>query len=347
MLSNAQISGNQALRIGPVALGGRAFLAPMSGVTDIGMRRAARQFGASLVVSEMVASDDYARGGAESRLRAEGAGVDPHAVQIAGCEPRWMGEAARLAEASGAAIIDINMGCPAKRVTGGYAGSALMRDLDLAQRLIEATVAAVEIPVTLKMRLGWDVNSLNAPELARRAEGMGIKLVTVHGRTRCQFYTGKADWLAVRAVRDAVSIPLVVNGDCETLADAQTMLARSGADAVMIGRAAVGRPWLVGAIAQGLETGQQGGPPAPGARQDAACAHLVSLLGTMGKDKGLRHARKHLAAYARHAGADETLRRRLVTSDCAGEVLRLLGSVFEAAASAPGAIGGPAQQEAA
>ena len=200
----------------------------MSGVTDVGMRRMAVRFGASLVVSEMVASDDYVRGDEESRVRAEGAGLDLHVVQIAGCDPHWMGEAARLAEASGASIIDINMGCPAKRVTGGYAGSALMREPDLALRLIEATVAAVSIPVTLKTRLGWDEHSLNAPDLARAAENAGIALVTIHGRTRCQFYKGRADWSAIRAVRDAVTIPLVANGDCASLADARAMLKKDG-----------------------------------------------------------------------------------------------------------------------
>ena len=317
----------QPLHIGPVALDGRVFLAPMSGVTDIGMRRIARRFGASLVVSEMVASDDYVRGGEASRLRAEGAGVDPHVVQIAGCQPRWMAAAARLAEASGAGVIDINMGCPAKRVTGGYAGSALMRDLSLALQLIEATVNAVKIPVTLKMRLGWDHASLNAPELAARAEAAGVKLVTVHGRTRCQFYTGKADWRAVQAVKQAVSIPVVVNGDCATMADAKTMLAQAGADAVMIGRAAVGRPWLVGQLARGL-AGQAESPPSPAERLAAAREHLDSLLTTMGAEKGLRHARKHLSAYAEHAGAGQALRLRLVTSNNPVEVFGLLCAVF-------------------
>ena len=331
MSAIAQKSGISALCIGPLALDGRAFLAPMSGVTDIGMRRIARRFGASLVVSEMVASDDYARGSAEARLRAEGSGVDPHVVQIAGCQPRWMAEAARLAEASGAAVVDINMGCPAKRVTGGYAGSALMRDLDVALQLIEATVSAVKIPVTLKMRLGWDERSLNAPELARRAEAGGVRLVTVHGRTRCQFYTGKANWAAISAVKAAVTIPVVVNGDCEDLDGARQMLAQSGADAVMIGRAAVGRPWLVGAIAKGLATGRQPAPPPAAERADAACDHLDSLIATMGAAKGLRHARKHLSAYALHAGADDPMRLRLVTSDSPAEIFRLLREVFAGA----------------
>ena len=235
------------LRIGPVELDGLAVLAPMSGVTDVGMRRIARRFGASLVVSEMVASDDFVRGDEESRLRAEGSGLDLHVVQIAGREPSWMGEAARLAEATGAAIVDINMGCPAKRVTGGYAGSALMRAPDLALKLIEATVRGTSVPVTLKMRLGWDADCLNAPEIARRAQDAGVHMITIHGRTRNQFYKGRADWRAIRAVVEATSLPLVANGDCASLDDARRMLAASGAAGVMIGRAAVGRPWLVGA----------------------------------------------------------------------------------------------------
>ena len=320
------------MKVGSLSLPGRAILAPMSGVTDVGMRRMAVRFGASLVVSEMVASDDYVRGDEESRVRAEGAGLDLHVVQIAGCDPHWMGEAARLAEASGASIIDINMGCPAKRVTGGYAGSALMREPDLALRLIEATVAAVSIPVTLKTRLGWDEHSLNAPDLARAAENAGIALVTIHGRTRCQFYKGRADWSAIRAVRDAVTIPLVANGDCASLADARAMLEASGADAVMIGRAALGRPWLVGEIAAGL-AGEALEPPSNTARADAALEHYECLLNLFGPKAGLRHARKHLAAYAAHArpaggvGAERD-RLRLVTSESPAEVRRLLGALF-------------------
>ena len=320
------------MKVGSLSLPGRAILAPMSGVTDVGMRRMAVRFGASLVVSEMVASDDYVRGDEESRVRAEGAGLDLHVVQIAGCDPHWMGEAARLAEASGASIIDINMGCPAKRVTGGYAGSALMREPDLALRLIEATVAAVSIPVTLKTRLGWDEHSLNAPDLARAAENAGIALVTIHGRTRCQFYKGRADWSAIRAVRDAVTIPLVANGDCASLADARAMLEASGADAVMIGRAALGRPWLVGEIAAGL-AGEALEPPSNTARADAALEHYECLLNLFGPKAGLRHARKHLAASAAHArpaggvGAERD-RLRLGTSESPAEVRRLLGALF-------------------
>ena len=334
-----------SLAIGPVTLDGCAVLAPMSGVTDVGMRRIARRFGASLVVSEMVASDDYVRGDEETRMRAEGEGVSPHVVQIAGCDPHWMGEAARLAEASGAALVDINMGCPAKRVTGGYAGSALMRDLDHAIRLVQATVSAVSIPVTLKMRLGWDDASKNAPELACRAEAEGVALVTVHGRTRCQFYKGQADWPAIRAVRDAISIPLVANGDCATAQDARAMLAASGADGVMIGRAAVGRPWLVGEIADAL-AGRPVRAIAPAERADAALEHYETLLEIFGEASGLRHARKHLAAYAEHAPgglAGRTAeRQRLVTSEDPREVKRLLAAFFDPSHSLDSASGAEA-----
>ena len=206
-------TSSKPLRIGDIRLANRVLLAPMSGVTDAPFRRLAAELGAGLVVSEMTASDDLARGRPMSRLRAEAAGIGPHVVQLAGCEAGWMAEGARIAEAGGADIVDINMGCPARHVTGGQSGSALMRDLDHAVRLIEATISAVKVPVTLKMRLGWDERSHNAGELARRAEAAGVQLIAVHGRTRCQFYKGEADWGAVRAVRDAIKIPLVVNGD--------------------------------------------------------------------------------------------------------------------------------------
>ncbi|MFM9975313.1 MAG: tRNA dihydrouridine synthase DusB [Beijerinckiaceae bacterium] len=274
----------------------------MSGVTDAGFRRAAQRFGASLVVSEMVASDDLAQGKANAVLRMEGEGIDTHVVQLAGCEEHWMAEGAKAAEAGGADIIDINMGCPAKRVTNGWSGSALMRDLDHASRLIAATVAATRCPVTLKMGLGWDDSSHNAPELARRAESLGVQMITVHGRTRCQFYKGEARWGLVRDTVEATRLPVVVNGDILDLAKAREALAQSGAAAVMIGRGALGKPWLVGEIAAQL-AGQPWMRPTAAEMADAAVRHYDFLLSSMGLSIGLRHARKHVVAYLEEATA--------------------------------------------
>ena len=320
------------LRIGSFNLSGRAVLAPMSGITDVPFRRIVLRFGAPMVVSEMVASDEFVKGSAEARMRAERPSHGLHVVQIAGCEAKWMALAAKLAVESGADIIDINMGCPAKRVTGGYAGSSLMRDLDHASRLIEATLGAVDVPVTLKMRLGWDDQSRNAPELAARAERLGISLVTVHARTRQQFYNGRADWNRVAEVRDAISIPLIVNGDVTDVPSACEALRRSGADAVMIGRAAVGKPWLVGEIADALN-----GTVRAVNSDDEMRDHIVSqyeeMLALMGVSQGLRHARKHLAAYADTAAEmgcldAPDLRQELVTTNDPHRVVGILNQLF-------------------
>lgn len=285
----------EPFHIGPVAIRNRVVLAPMSGVTDLPFRRLAWRFGAGLVVTEMVASRELVMNRGESWSRLKGAGLSPHMVQLAGREAHWMAEAAKIAADNGADIIDINMGCPAKKVIGGYSGSALMRDPDHALSMIEATVKAVKVPVTLKMRLGWDENSINAPEIARRAEQAGIRLVTIHGRTRMQFYEGKADWNAIHAVRDAVSIPLVANGDVQTPEDAVEILKRSGADAVMVGRGAQGRPWHVGCLAGHAA-------PASGEIAGLVIEHYEAMLELYGREAGLRHARKHLGWYLdRHA----------------------------------------------
>jgi tRNA-dihydrouridine synthase B len=325
------------ISIGSVELGNPALLAPMSGITDVPVRRLAERYGAGLVVSEMTASDDLIRGRPMSVLRCEATGNGPHVVQLAGCEARWMAEGARVAEAGGADIIDINMGCPARHVTGGQSGSALMRDLDHALALIEATVGAVQVPVTLKMRLGWDDSNRNAPELARRAEAAGVRMITVHGRTRCQFYKGAADWRAVRAVRAATDLPLVVNGDIVSFEGAQAALAASGADAVMIGRGAQGQPWIVGQIGRRLAGGAPEAAPVLAEQLDCIVELYASALSLYGVRIGTRHARKHLGwaldVAAAYSGAPaESLqgwRQRILTSDQPAQVEHDLRAAFD------------------
>ncbi len=327
----------KSLKIGGITVSNAVFLAPMSGVTDAPFRRLCATLGAGLVVSEMTASNDLVNGRPMSRLRCEATGVGPHVVQLAGCEAVWMAEGARLAEAAGADIIDINMGCPARHVTGGQSGSALMRDLDHALTLIEATVSAVKIPVTLKMRLGWDDRSLNAPELARRAEAAGVQMISVHGRTRCQFYKGEADWSAVRAVKDAVAVPLVVNGDITSFEKAVTAIEMSGADAVMIGRGAQGQPWLPGQIGRRLQGGAT--EPAPSLAQQLGYIRALydEVCGHYGLRIGLRHARKHLgwaldaASQCSRAPAAtiKAWRQKILTSDDPAGVHRALQDAFD------------------
>ena len=325
------------LKIGDIQVANRVFLAPMSGVTDAPFRRLAASLGAGLVVSEMTASDDLVNGKPMSRLRCEATGIGPHVVQLAGCEAKWMAEGARIAEAAGADMIDINMGCPARHVTGGQSGSALMRDLDHAVRLIEATIAAVKVPVTLKMRLGWDDRSLNAPELARRAEAAGVQLISVHGRTRCQFYKGEADWRAVRAVKDAIRIPLVVNGDITSFDKAVSAIAASGADAVMVGRGAQGQPWLPGQIGRRLESGVAESAPSLLEQLQHIRTLYDEICRHYGLRIGLRHARKHLG-WALEVAAEcsrvpaavlKNWRGQILTSDNPGHVHRTLQDAFD------------------
>ncbi len=327
------------IEIGVVALPNRVFLAPMSGVTDEPFRTRANAHGAGLVVSEMVASGELARGRGTSGMRIRRPDVSVHMVQLAGRDAYWMAEGARIAAGEGADIIDINMGCPAKKVTGGYCGSALMREPDRALALIEAVVGAVDVPVTVKMRLGWDETALNAPLLARRAEEAGVRMVTIHGRTRCQFYKGRADWRAIARVKQAVSIPVVANGDVCDLAEAREILAQSGADAVMVGRAHYGQPWLAGGIAAAAA-----GKPAPAVPRDAAemadyvVDHYEDMLSFYGTERGLRHARKHLGWYLdRHAPATrETVRKTVMKSTEPTDVIAAVRSAFAAEAAANG-----------
>ena len=309
-------------------------LAPMAGITDLPFRRIVGRFGAGLVVSEMVASQEMVQAKPGVRERAElGLSEQATAVQLAGRDAWWMGEAARMVEANGARLIDINMGCPAKKVTGGLSGSALMKTPDHALRLVEAVVDAVSVPVTLKMRLGWDDASRNAAEIARAAEAAGVRMITVHGRTRCQFYKGSADWTAIREVVRAVEVPVLANGDIVDAASARAAFAASGASGVMVGRGAQGAPWRLAEIAAAIW-----GRPAPQVPRGAALADLVTAhfdasLSFYGRDLGARVIRKHLGWYLDAAGVGPTLRREVLTAQPEA-VPRLLDTAFATYAEA-------------
>jgi tRNA-dihydrouridine synthase B len=316
-------SETSAVRIDPPVL-----LAPLAGITDLPFRRLVASFGAGLVVSEMVASQEVVQARPLARARAE-LGFDQAAtsVQIAGRDPYWMSEAAKYLQGQGARVIDINMGCPAKKVTNGYSGSALMKDLDHALTLIDAVVAAVSVPVTLKTRLGWDDALMNAPLLAGRAEAAGVKMVTIHGRTRCQFYAGAADWAAIRAVTDTVRIPVIANGDITDAQSAAQALALSGAAGIMVGRGAQGAPWRLAQIAAALF-----GTPAPTVPQGAALADLVighyqDMLAFYGEELGIKVARKHLGWYLQEAGLT-AFRGPILTGDSPAQVIGALRAAF-------------------
>jgi tRNA-dihydrouridine synthase B len=317
------------IHVGPLRIDAPVILAPMTGVTDLPFRRIVKRYGAGLTVSEMIASQAMVRETRQSLQKSLWDPVEePVSLQLAGCEPEVMAEAAKLNEQRGAAIIDINMGCPVKKVVNGEAGSALMRDLPLAAKLIDATVKAVKVPVTLKMRMGWNHDSLNAPELARIAQDLGIRMITVHGRTRCQMYKGEADWAFVRKVKDAVSVPVIVNGDICSIEDSREALRQSGADGVMIGRGAYGRPWLIAQVM--AELSGEGLAPDPDLDEQLATMleQYDDMLSLYDSHTGVNLARKHIGWYTKGLPGSAELRNSVNQQDDPAIVVRMLQDFY-------------------
>jgi tRNA-dihydrouridine synthase B len=317
------------LSIGPISLDMNVFLAPMTGVSDMAFRSLVKRMGAGLVISEMIASQAMVRQTRASMRMIQAHGEEPMVVQLAGCEPAVMAEAAKLNEDLGAKIIDINMGCPVKKVVNGHAGSALMRDESLAARIIEATVKAVKIPVTLKMRTGWDDNTRNAPKLAKIAEDLGIQMITVHGRTRCQLYNGRSDWNFIRSVKEAVKVPVIGNGDVVTVEDAKNLLSASGTDGVMIGRGAYGRPWFIKQAHDYITTGTKENDPSLQQQIDIILEHFEAILELYGVEGGVKIARKHLGWYSKGHKDSAEYRVHVNQTECPIQMRALVRNFYD------------------